>query len=307
MHRRDALGFRGQKKSSVVGQLACVAALAALGACGRSDSPPASAPQTIRIALITDQTNNPGPSAGFYWIPPVVSAAAAFTTLDQTAAASGLAIRIDRVYTNGATDPAPAATFTGAQITMVTGTSSASFPGVTGPFYGANWSPGSTVASGQAYRVSVSALSPARVLGVADVQVVANATAAAAVDRTRFMPLIVGNTLPIVFRLENKDNDGDTVANWRDNCPLVKNIGQIDSDGDGRGDACQCANVPNGKACKTSSCKTGETCQSGACTGGAATNNGGTCHTGNPCAARPRRATPGCAAGPANCERRGRA
>jgi RHS repeat-associated protein len=293
MHGHEVARVRGHEKSPVTLRAAVALGLALLAACGGPASPPASAPQTIRIALITDQTNNPGPSAGFYWIPPVVTTAAPFTSLDQTGTANGLAIRIDRIYSNGSTDPGPAATFTGAQVSLVTGSSSASFPGVTGPFYGANWSPGSTVASGQTYRVSVTALTPARVLGVADVQVVANATAAAGVDRTRFTPLIVGATLPIVFRLENNDSDGDTLTNWRDNCPLVKNIGQIDSDGDGRGDACQCVNVPSGTSCKTSSCKTGETCQSGVCTGGTATNNGGTCHTGNPCAA----ATETCNAG----------
>jgi hypothetical protein len=36
----------------------------------------------------------------------------------------------------------------------------------------------------------------------------------------------------------NGDDDGDGVPNLEDNCPLVANPGQGDSDGDGAGDAC---------------------------------------------------------------------
>lgn len=34
------------------------------------------------------------------------------------------------------------------------------------------------------------------------------------------------------------DDDGDGVANYRDNCPVTPNSDQVDSDGDGTGDAC---------------------------------------------------------------------
>jgi RHS repeat-associated protein len=233
-------------------------------------------------ALILDKTNSPGPASGFYWIPPVVTAAAAFTSLDTTGASNGLTVRIDRLYQDNATDPTAKATFTGSGITMVTGSSSSSFPGVAGPFYGVNWTPGSGVAAGETYRVSVQALTPSRRLGVVDVQVVANASAAAAVDRTRFTPLIVGSTLPIVFRLESKDSDGDAVNDWRDNCTVTKNASQLDSDADGRGDACQCLNVPNGTSCSTG-CRTGQTCTSGTCGGGTSVANGTACSTGNLC------------------------
>jgi RHS repeat-associated protein len=239
---------------------------------------PAYQVDTRAPALINDQASGGG-KTGFMWIPPMVTSAPAFTTLDQTGGSSSLTIEVDRLFPDNTTSATTS--FTGTGITMVTGTSIASFPGVTGPFYGANWAPGSGIAAGQTYRVSVQALtSPVRVLGVADVLVVTDSTAAGMVDRTKFTPLVVGATLPIVFRLENKDADGDTINDWRDNCVFTKNVTQLDSDGDGRGDACQCLNVPNGTACSTG-CKTGETCQSDACTGG--TNRTGSCSTGNPC------------------------
>jgi hypothetical protein len=34
------------------------------------------------------------------------------------------------------------------------------------------------------------------------------------------------------------DSDGDGVVDRQDNCPAVRNPGQQDVDGDGRGDAC---------------------------------------------------------------------
>lgn len=34
------------------------------------------------------------------------------------------------------------------------------------------------------------------------------------------------------------DSDGDGVADGQDNCPWVANAGQLDTDGDGRGNAC---------------------------------------------------------------------
>ncbi len=257
--------------------------LAAGGACRQAPPPDPErrreGSDTRTAAVINDQTNGGG-KTGFYWIPPIVTAAATFTTLDQTGGANNLSVSVDQLLVDSTTTPKTS--FTGAGITMVTGTSSPSFPGLTGPFYGVNWAAGTGVVSGETYRVSVRALTPARVLGIADVQVVANATQAGQVDRTKFTPLIVGNSLAIVFRLESKDTDGDTLNDWRDNCAVTKNINQLDSDADGRGDACQCLNVPNGTACSTG-CKTGMTCQSGACTGGTNVANGTTCATGNLC------------------------
>jgi RHS repeat-associated protein len=271
------------RRYRTIGSIAVLGLLAFAGACGQEPAPEPEgrreASETRIAGVISDQTNGGG-KTGFYWIPPIVTAAATFTTLDQTGGANNLSVTVDQLLAD--TSTAPKTSFTGAAITMVTGGSHASFPGLTGPFYGVNWAAGTGVVSGEIYRVTVRALTPARVLGVADVQVVANTTQAGQVDRTKFTPLIVGNSLAIVFRLENKDTDGDTLNDWRDNCVFTKNINQLDSDADGRGNACQCLNVPNGTACSTG-CKTGMTCQSGACTGGSNVANGTACATGNLC------------------------
>ena len=269
--------------------LVCLVVGAASGAgCTRprpaaSPSPPIASRDVATTAarLILDQANGGG-TRGFIWIAPMVpTTPSGFTTLDTTGIANGLSIRVDRLFADSTV--AAATSFSGAGVTLVTTATNPSFPGVTGPFYGANWATGTTVATGDIYRVSVQALSnPTRVLGEIDVLVVANAAAGALVDRTKRAFVVVGATLPIVFRLESKDADGDLLNDWRDNCPFTKNANQLDSDGDGKGDACQCLNAPNGKACSTG-CRTGQTCQAGACSGGSAVANDTLCATGNPC------------------------
>ncbi len=47
-----------------------------------------------------------------------------------------------------------------------------------------------------------------------------------------------GQTLPSVLVLSPFDTDGDGITQLADNCPLVANPNQSDSDGNGRGDAC---------------------------------------------------------------------
>ena len=38
---------------------------------------------------------------------------------------------------------------------------------------------------------------------------------------------------------DSQDSDDDGIQNGQDNCPLVSNPAQTDSDGDGQGDACE--------------------------------------------------------------------
>ncbi|ODS40587.1 MAG: hypothetical protein A7315_08165 [Candidatus Altiarchaeales archaeon WOR_SM1_79] len=51
---------------------------------------------------------------------------------------------------------------------------------------------------------------------------------------------------PLVSNSDQKDTDNDGVGDSCDNCPIVANIGQEDTDGDGVGDACDnCVNTAN--------------------------------------------------------------
>ena len=42
---------------------------------------------------------------------------------------------------------------------------------------------------------------------------------------------------------KNPDDDNDTIINTQDNCPLIANLNQLDTDGDGIGDACDTADL----------------------------------------------------------------
>ena len=46
------------------------------------------------------------------------------------------------------------------------------------------------------------------------------------------------------FYLSEADNDTDGVADCNDNCPAISNANQTDSDGDGKGDACESISLP---------------------------------------------------------------
>ncbi|MCA9517257.1 MAG: hypothetical protein KC635_20095, partial [Myxococcales bacterium] len=162
------------------------------------------------------------------------------------------------------------------------------------------------------YRIRV--LIDGHELGFADVDVVGTARELRNVDRGLFVPLKDGTTLPIRFRVESRavDRDGDGVWDWADNCPDTPNgrgpapwagassepasgcdpdgdecdpdeedcdggapWSQLDSDGDGVGDACECLGVTcepvagcdAAGTCdpRTGACVAPEDCGSGGC------------------------------------------
>jgi hypothetical protein len=87
-----------------------------------------------------------------------------------------------------------------------------------------------------------------------------------------------GQATVTITVLDNRDRDGDRVADAEDNCPLAWNAGQADCDGDGAGDACDpddddgdgypnwgdnCPSTPNDQA-DADGDGIGDACESGA-------------------------------------------
>ncbi|MEY4575682.1 MAG: hypothetical protein RL701_385, partial [Pseudomonadota bacterium] len=203
-----------------------VIAAACLLACGAScaDVPTENAEEqteapttdVLTSALISDQTHGAG-QTGFFFQPPIVPTRA--QTSGTFEARLSPEVRIDQLDASGNTTR-----------TLVTYTADHRWWGekVRRDLFNQNYivrfhsllfglDPAKT------YRIRVSVAG--RQLGVADIDVVTSLSELANVDRTRYVPLLKGLTLPIKFRIEKSavDRDGDGVFDWLDNCPDVKN------------------------------------------------------------------------------------
>lgn len=227
-------------------------------------------------ALISDQFHSTG-TEGFVWLPPMVPNPPRLGELVPDVPAS---VRIDELNPDGSI-LRTLATFAGSK-----GPSRVRvhhYPPKTVDrddddgdrddrgYYLARWiTDDAHLSENGRYRVRV--LVPARgggtrELGFADVAVVRNQGQYKTVDTENFTPLVNGKVLRIKFRIEPRavDADADGVVDWLDNCAAQANPTQLDSVGNGVGDACRCVGV----TCAASdACHLAGTCrpETGACT-----------------------------------------
>ena len=220
-----------------------------LSALGCTDGPapsPARAPTapapaglgSRTAALISDAAHNG--LADAYWLPPMVANPETHGVFEPRVA-SRLTIRIVDVLTGAEVRrfepcaggaPAPCVALSDAE----------------GPHYQVDWDTrADALTPGQIYRIQaeIAGRYGGPVVALADVQVVNDGRDLKRVDQALFVALKDGRTLPIKLRLEVgiADADGDGRLDYEDTCPTVANADQRDTDGDGRGDACECLDV----------------------------------------------------------------
>jgi Thrombospondin type 3 repeat len=220
-------------------------------------------------SLVSDQFHNGG-TKGFFFLPPMVSDVPKhFTGVFEDDLAP--TVRVDRIDPKTVRTLSTVATMTAADREV------RHHP--RREFYIARFQTGKYhLDPANTYRVRV--LIDGKEVGFADLDVVGSMRELQGVDTSRYVPVMNGALLPIIFRIERQatDQDGDGVPDWRDNCPTIYNPPstpkhdalpstptppkcdyrhddcdpqevdchkpetkkQADSDHDGIGDACEC-------------------------------------------------------------------
>ncbi len=196
---------------------AVVAVLCLLVACGdgAEESEDRAATGLDREALISDQTHGMG-KQGFLFYPPI---ALSFTRPGNFEARLTPEVRIDEIDAQGRVQK-NIATYVGS----VSAFGERLRRNRRTEFYGVRFkSAGAKLDPARTYRITVSV--GGGTLGFADIDVVRNIFEVLRVDRSRYVPLLNGATLPIRFTITKSavDKDGDGVFDWLDNCPTVKN------------------------------------------------------------------------------------
>jgi len=186
--------------------------------------------------VISDAVHSGG-LAGFYFLPSMVPAP---TTVEAFDASQLPVVRIDEVDEATLAVRGTIATFT-----TLTGPGSETVRvNASDENYIVNWHTDDfPLDPARMYRISV--LARGKLLGFADVDLVGTAREIKNVDSGENIPLVDGRTLAIKFRIERftLDVDRDGRYDDEDNCPSVTNADQLDTDGDTKGDACECLDV----------------------------------------------------------------
>ncbi len=278
--------------------------------CSSEDTPETSVGQ-VRQTLISDGAHNSG-TAGLLFLPPIGSPGRPKESFEARLAPQ---VRIDRIDPRTGTSLQTIATFTAAARVR----SDRVLRNPRQGFYIARWQTRRFALEPAIYRARI--VVGGRELGFADVRVVRRAKDLDQVDRKQYLPLLDGRTLPIRFRIAKGtvDQDGDGVFDWDDNCPTTPNppakatldplpstfpvppgcdadeedcdpnevacnpetAKQLDTDGDGKGDACEC----DGVACALEgACRAAGVCvpTTGTCTS-PPLPDGQSCDDGNAC------------------------
>lgn len=263
-------------------------ALFAFAACGPKPAGDSTRVASTRAAAISDQAHNNG-TQGFFFLAPLVAQPTLTDTFESRLPAI---VRIDQIDPVSSDTVRMVATFT----TDYGAGSETVRADTTSQLYVVNWHTELfDLRDNDTYRIRVT-VPGGRELGFADVDVVNKGGELRNVNTSEHIGLVDGRTLPIKFWIGRGvvDADEDGVFDFADNCQTTANAGQVDTDGDGKGDACECIGVvcisvdqchvagacdtttgncsippsSDGTPCDDGdSCSDSDSCQSGACIG----------------------------------------
>jgi hypothetical protein len=169
--------------------------------------------ETASEPLVLNRSQTGGAKLGFYFLPPISwTVPSHFGGLFDPDLSP--TVRIDQL------DPTNGATI--ANVATLTGDARGVRRQPWREFYIARYNT-SALDPANHYRLRV--LVDDNELGAADLVVVKKFSDIKNVDLKRFTPVILGEVLPIIFRIERSaaDQDGDGVPDWRDNCPTIYN------------------------------------------------------------------------------------
>ena len=169
--------------------------------------------QTASEPLIVDRSQTGGTKLGFYFLPPISwSVPAHFGGVFDPELSP--TVRIDQI------DPTSGSTL--ANVATLTGDAHGVRRQPWREFYIARYNT-SGLDPANHYRVRV--LVDDNELGAADLAIVKKISDLKSVDLKHFAPVVEGEILPVIFRIERSlaDQDGDGVPDWKDNCPTIYN------------------------------------------------------------------------------------